>query len=62
MSDRRELQHKMDVEKWLESETRHFDMCGSSDYGASPDQSDHHPRAHALPWPDKSSSACSVSQ
>lgn len=27
-----ELQHKIDVEKWLESETNHFDMCGSYDY------------------------------
>ena len=48
MSDRRELQHKMDVEKWLESETRHFDMCGSYDYCAYCDKSEENPCANAL--------------
>ncbi len=28
------LQHELDVEKWLESEARRYDMCGSYDYCA----------------------------
>ena len=27
-----ELQQKMDIQKWLDSETRHMDMCGHYDY------------------------------
>ena len=47
MSIERELQQKMDVEKWLESETRHFDMCGSYDYCAFCDKSEETPCANA---------------
>lgn len=47
MSIERELQQKMDVEKWLDSETRHFDMCGSYDYCAFCDKSEETPCANA---------------
>lgn len=47
MSLEKELQQKMDVEKWLESETRHFDMCGSYDYCAFCDKSEETPCANA---------------
>lgn len=47
MSLEKDLQQKLDVEKWLESETRHFDMCGSYDYCAFCDKSEETPCANA---------------
>lgn len=42
-----ELQNKIDVEKWLESETKHYDMCGSYGYCAYCDKSEQTPCANA---------------
>lgn len=43
-----ELQNKIDVEKWLESETKHFDMCGSYDYCAFCNKEEYTPCANAF--------------
>ncbi len=47
MSDERILQQKIDVDKWLDSENRHFDMCGNYDYCACCDKQSDTPCADA---------------
>lgn len=44
----KELQEKMDLQKWLDSETNHADMCGRYDYCAFCDKSEATPCANAF--------------
>lgn len=44
----RELQEKLDMQKWFDSETRHYDMCGDYDYCAFCDKSEQTPCANAF--------------
>lgn len=43
----KELQDKIDLQKWLESEAKHFDMCGSYSYCDFCDKSEQTPCANA---------------
>lgn len=44
----KELQEKMDLQKWLDSETNHLDMCGRYDYCHLCDKTDATPCANAF--------------
>ena len=43
-----ELQKKMDIQKWLDSETSHMDMCGHYDYCGHCNKLEETPCANAL--------------
>lgn len=46
--DKKALQEKMDLQKWLDSETNHIDMCGRYDYCIYCDKTDETPCATAF--------------
>lgn len=46
--DKKALQEKMDLQKWLDSETNHIDMCGRYDYCVYCDKTDATPCATAF--------------
>lgn len=46
--EKQELQSRLDVEKWLLSENRHLDLCGSFGYCGVCDKAKQHPCASAM--------------
>ncbi len=58
--DKKALQEKMDLQKWLDSETNHLDMCGRYDYCTFCDKTDETPCATAFEKMNEQNVVCDI--